>query len=121
MISAALYKRHKQGWVQEVCTSVADCIARIRVARKARLPVSIGFLGNVVTLWEALAEEEEMLVELGSDQTSLHNPYAGGYYPVQLSVEEANQMMVDDPARFKVRSWFSSDYFDCADGAGARR
>ena len=55
----------------------------------------------MVDLWEALADEEEFLVELGSDQTSLHNPFNGGYYPVQLSFEEANAMMVEDPAQFK--------------------
>ena len=68
-----------------------EVIARVKALRLAKSAkgLSIGFHGNVVTLWEALAKEEELLVELGSDQTSLHNPYGGGYYPVQLSFEEA--------------------------------
>ncbi len=98
---AAMHKRHQQGWVQEVVTTLDSCIERIRVARAARKPVSIGFLGNVVALWERLAEEPELLVELGSDQTSLHNPYNGGYFPVQLSFEESKRMMAADPDRFK--------------------
>lgn len=98
----ALDKRHAQGWVQEVAETTAACIARVKQARNNKEAVSIGFHGNVVALWEALAEEEELLVELGSDQTSLHNPYMGGYYPVQLSFEEARAMMRDDPAEFKV-------------------
>jgi len=61
----------------------------------------MGFLGNIVALYERLAEEKELLVELGSDQTSLHNPWAGGYYPVQLSFDEAKSVMSSDPARFK--------------------
>jgi len=67
--------------------------------------VSIGFLGNVVSLWEALADAAdagEMLADLGSDQTSLHNPFMGGYYPVQLSFEESRRMMVEDPPQFKL-------------------
>lgn len=98
---AAMYKRHAQGWVQEVVTSLDACIARIRTARAARAPASIGFLGNVVALWERLAEEPDALVELGSDQTSLHNPFNGGYFPVQLSFEEGKRVMVDDPPRFR--------------------
>lgn len=72
-------------------SDVDDVIARIKAARARADPrgVSIGYHGNVVTLWEALAKEEELLVDLGSDQTSLHNPFGGGYYPVQLSFEEA--------------------------------
>lgn len=102
VIPAALYKRQKQGWVQEVVTTVPDCLNAIRSARREKRCVSIGFLGNVVLLWEALAElENETLVELGSDQTSLHNPYNGGYYPVQLSVEQSDAMMVENPERFK--------------------
>ncbi len=100
--AAALNKRHQQGWVQEIAHTVDDAISRMRAAKAARKPLSIGFLGNVVSLWEALAElEGDALVELGSDQTSLHNPYSGGYYPVQIGFDEANRMMVDDPARFK--------------------
>lgn len=71
------------------------------MARAEKKPLAIGYLGNVVDLWERLAEEDELLVELGSDQTSLHNPWMGGYYPVQLSFEEARTMMHDDPKHFK--------------------
>ncbi len=98
---AAMHKRHAQGWVQEIVDTLDACVGRIRVARAAKKPCSIGFLGNVVALWERLAEEKELLVELGSDQTSLHNPYGGGYYPVQLSFEEAKQVMAQDPLRFQ--------------------
>jgi urocanate hydratase len=98
---AAMHKRHQQGWVQEVVTTLDSCVERIRAARAARKPASIGFLGNVVALWERLAAEQELLVELGSDQTSLHNPFGGGYYPVQLSFEESKRVMVAEPDRFK--------------------
>merc|ERR1712070_607002 len=75
----------------------------MRAARATKQSVSIGFLGNIVTLWEALADlaDGEFLVELGSDQTSLHNPYHGGYYPVGLTFDESREMMVKDPSRFK--------------------
>ena len=98
---SALMKRYRQGWVSEVCRDLDDCVKRIKAARAAKKGTAIGFLGNVVSLWERLAEETELLVELGSDQTSLHNPYNGGYYPVQLSFEEARRVMVADPPRFK--------------------
>ena len=79
-----------------------DCVIElIKKARKELRCVSIGWLGNVVHLWERLCKEPELLVELGSDQTSLHNPFKGGYYPVQLSFEEANRMMVEQPAEFR--------------------
>lgn len=103
---AALEKRLSQGWVKEKVTSVDECINRIREARKNKETTSIAFLGNVVALWEALAkiaeETGETLIDLGSDQTSCHNPFNGGYYPVQLSFEEANKMMVEDPDKFKL-------------------
>lgn len=98
---SALYKRKEQGWLMEVTTTLDECIARIKSARAAKEVVSIGFLGNVVALWERLAAEPEHLVDLGSDQTSLHNPYNGGYFPVQLSFEESKRLMADDPAAFK--------------------
>jgi len=78
-----------------------ECIQRIKLAKKNGESISIGFLGNVVTMWEALVDEEELVVELGSDQTSLHNPYLGGYYPVQCSFEESRVMMHEDPVKFK--------------------
>ncbi|PIK45584.1 hypothetical protein BSL78_17551 [Apostichopus japonicus] len=102
---AALMKRYDQGWLLEVAEDADACIALIRKGRKDKVPCSIGFHGNIVALWERLAEEYDrtgdVLVDLGSDQTSCHNPFNGGYYPVQLSMEEANRMMVDDPENFK--------------------
>eukprot|EP01097_Dermamoeba_algensis_P010338 TRINITY_DN758_c0_g1_i2.p1 TRINITY_DN758_c0_g1~~TRINITY_DN758_c0_g1_i2.p1 ORF type:complete len:419 (-),score=110.94 TRINITY_DN758_c0_g1_i2:355-1611(-) len=95
-----LRKRYEQGWVMELSTSLDDCIKRIKSARQEKKPLSLGFHGNIVELWERLAEEEELLIELGSDQTSLHNPFGGGYYPVQLSFDEANEMMYKNPAKF---------------------
>jgi urocanate hydratase len=82
---------------------VNDVIKRIRELKgRSDAPgISIGYHGNVVTLWEALAAQEELLVDLGSDQTSLHNPFNGGYYPVQLSFEEAQEAMAKDPEAFK--------------------
>ena len=100
---SALVKRHEQGWVDEMIEDVHECIARVKEAKTQKLAVSIGFLGNIVTLWEALAEEGESLIELGSDQTSLHNPYLGGYYPVDLSFDESRAMMSDNPQEFKCR------------------
>ena len=97
----ALRKRHAQGWLDEIVDDVDACIARIRAARSAKESVSIGFHGNVVTLWEALAATPDALVDLGSDQTSLHNPYLGGYYPVQLSFDEGRKMMREDPPQFE--------------------
>ncbi|XP_067934324.1 urocanate hydratase-like [Watersipora subatra] len=100
----ALDKRQRQGWVLQKVSDLDDCINLIRQARRNKTTTSIGFLGNVVLLWErlaALAEQGEMLVELGSDQTSCHNPFLGGYYPVQLSYSEARETMSEDPAQFK--------------------
>uniref|UniRef100_K3WTI5 urocanate hydratase n=1 Tax=Globisporangium ultimum (strain ATCC 200006 / CBS 805.95 / DAOM BR144) TaxID=431595 RepID=K3WTI5_GLOUD len=102
--ASAVKKRHEQGWVDEVAADLDACIARIRRAREEKKPISIAYHGNVVTLWERLADEAEkgeLLVELGSDQTSLHNPYNGGYYPVQLTFEESQDMMIKDPEKFK--------------------
>jgi urocanate hydratase len=95
----ALHKRKDQGWIDEVETDLDRLLARIESARRARKPVSIGYLGNVVDLWERLAGAG-VAVDLGSDQTSLHNPYAGGYYPAGIGFDEAKSVMVDDPARF---------------------
>ena len=100
----ALRKRHAQGWLSEYYTTVEECVARATEAQKKGEAVSIGYLGNVVDLWEYLAAtptSERCTVAVGSDQTSLHNPYNGGYYPVGLSFEESNAMMTEDPARFK--------------------
>ena len=96
----AAHKRHSQGWVDEIHTDLDELIPRIRKAVEDKEVVSIAYQGNVVDLWERLAEEE-IHVDLGSDQTSLHNPWAGGYYPVGYSYEESNRMMAEEPERFK--------------------
>lgn len=98
----AVETRHRQGWVDEVYDSLDELIARAQAARAERKPLSLAYLGNVVDLWERLADEG-INVELGSDQTSLHNPWAGGYYPVGLSFEESKTMMAENPAEFKRR------------------
>ncbi len=92
--------RHSQGWVDEVFTDLDLLLARLTEAKIKKQAVSLAYQGNIVNLWEKLAEEN-IPVDLGSDQTSLHNPWAGGYYPVGLSYEEANEMMTKNPALFK--------------------
>nr|XP_027214266.1 urocanate hydratase-like [Penaeus vannamei] len=91
----ALKKRHEQGWLLEYTDNLDNLIRRIREARRKKEVTSIGFHGNVVSVWERLVQEYEqtgeLLVELGSDQTSCHNPFSGGYYPVQLSFKEAQE------------------------------
>ncbi|WP_166369513.1 urocanate hydratase [Psychromonas sp. SA13A] len=96
----AAYKRHQQGWVDEVHEEMDKLIERIHLAIKVNIPVSLAYLGNIVDLWERLAIED-ITIDLGSDQTSLHNPWAGGYYPTNYSFEEANEMMANDPEKFK--------------------
>ena len=96
----AAEKRFQQGWVDELHSDLDGLIPRIREAVAARKPVSLAYVGNVVDLWERLAKED-LHVDLGSDQTSLHNPWAGGYYPVGYSLEESKRMMAEEPARFK--------------------
>lgn len=96
----AVHTRYTQGWVDEVYTSLDELIPRIRKAVAAKEVVSLAYQGNVVDLWERLVEED-MKVDLGSDQTSLHNPWAGGYYPVGYSLEESNEMMASNPEKFK--------------------
>lgn len=98
----ALYKRHTQGWLQEVETDLDKLLKRIERARREGQAVSIGYLGNVVDLWERLASSG-VNIDLGSDQTSLHNPYFGGYYPAGLSLEQSRQMMIEDPEGFRER------------------
>ena len=92
--------RHAQGWVDEVISDLDELCARVRKAKKDKEIVSIAYQGNVVDVWEKF-HAENIYIDLGSDQTSLHNPWAGGYYPVGLSFEEANDMMSDDPEVFK--------------------
>ena len=96
----AARKRYEQGWVDELHEALDELIPRIRQAVKAKEVVSLAYVGNVVDLWERLAAEE-IPVDLGSDQTSLHNPWAGGYYPVGLSYEASNKMMAEEPGRFR--------------------
>ncbi len=98
----AAYKRHEQGWVDEITTKADEAIdlaLEFQAEKRAR---SIAFIGNIVDLWERLVERN-IHVDLGSDQTSLHNPWAGGYYPLGLSYEESNEMMANNPQEFKTR------------------
>ncbi|MDP3706284.1 MAG: urocanate hydratase [Legionellaceae bacterium] len=97
---SAVSKRHSQGWVDEVFTELDALLKRVEQARAQQEAVSLAYQGNIVDLWEMLAKHS-MSIELGSDQTSLHNPYAGGYYPVDMSFEAAQRLMVDDPIQFK--------------------
>jgi urocanate hydratase len=99
---AAARKRHAQGWVDELIENMEDLVSRVRKAKAQEEVVSIAFLGNVVEVWERL-DQENILVEIGSDQTSLHNPWSGGYYPVGLSFDESNQMMAENPNEFKLK------------------
>ena len=96
----AARKRFDQGWVDELHDSLDELIPRIRKAVADKETVSLAYVGNIVDLWERLADEG-VKVDLGSDQTSLHNPWAGGYYPVGLSYEESNRMMAEEPQRFR--------------------
>ena len=96
----AVDKRHAQGWVDEKFSDLDELIPRIRQATKNKEAVSLAYNGNIVDLWERLLADN-IKVDLGSDQTSLHNPWAGGYYPVQVSFEEANRLMAEDPDTFK--------------------
>ena len=96
----AVATRHSQGWVDEVYTSLDELLERVKTARANREAVSLAYQGNVVDLWERLAADG-VEVDLGSDQTSLHNPWAGGYYPAGLSFEEAKTMMAADPEQFR--------------------
>ena len=96
----AAEKRYEQGWVDELHNNLDELIPAIRKAVAEKRTVSMAYVGNVVDLWERLAAED-MHVDLGSDQTSLHNPWAGGYYPVGLTLEESKQMMAEDPEQFK--------------------
>ena len=98
----AVQKRYEQGWVDEIHDNLDELMKSIRAALADRRVVSMAYQGNVVDLWERLAKED-IEVNLGSDQTSLHNPWAGGYYPVGLSLEESKKMMADDPDEFKKR------------------
>jgi urocanate hydratase len=95
-----LETRHQQGWVDEVFDDLYKLIQRIKKASADKEAVSLAYHGNVVDLWERLVNEN-IKVDIGTDQTSLHNPWAGGYYPAGFSVEESNKMMAEDPSKFK--------------------
>ena len=96
----AAQKRFDQGWVDELHTDLNELIPRIQKAVAEKKPVSLAYVGNVVDLWERLADDN-IRVDLGSDQTSLHNPWAGGYYPVGYTLEESKRLMAEEPAKFK--------------------
>ncbi len=98
----AAHKRHQQGWVDEIIEDINDLTERVKQAKVNEEVVSIAYVGNVVDVWEYFYEQG-ILVELGSDQTSLHNPWSGGYYPVGLSFEEANEMIRNQPEAFKIK------------------
>lgn len=99
-------KRHEQGWVDELISDLDELVLRVRRAKENKEVVSIAYEGNIVDVWEKF-DMEKIKVDLGSDQTSLHNPWAGGYYPVGLTLEAANQMMTADPEQFRKEVWAS--------------
>jgi urocanate hydratase len=92
--------RLDQGWVNEVISSVDELVTRVKVAQEKKEIISIAYLGNIVDVWEKF-DEVDLKIDLGSDQTSLHNPWAGGYYPCDLSFEESNELMAKNPDLFK--------------------
>lgn len=92
--------RHSQGWINEVVEDINQLVPRVKKALHDQEVVSIAYLGNIVDVWERF-DQENLHIDLGSDQTSLHNPWAGGYYPVGISFEDANEMMANNPAKFK--------------------
>tara|TARA_B100001057_G_scaffold267502_1_gene267617 strand:+ start:39 stop:2042 length:2004 start_codon:yes stop_codon:yes gene_type:complete len=94
--------RHSQGWVDEVIEDLDTLANRVKKAKENKEVVSIAFQGNIVEVWEKFLEKD-IYVDLGSDQTSLHNPWAGGYYPIGLSFEESNELMANNPKEFKVK------------------
>jgi urocanate hydratase len=96
----AAKKRHSQGWVDELIDNLDELVVRTRSAKTNQEIVSIAYIGNIVEVWERF-DQEDIFIELGSDQTSLHNPWAGGYYPVGLSFEESNELMASNPTLFK--------------------
>ncbi len=92
--------RHSQGWINEICEDLDALVSRVQSALQNQEVVSIAYLGNIVDVWERF-DQENVHIDLGSDQTSLHNPWAGGYYPMGYSFEESNALMANDPAKFK--------------------
>ncbi|GAB5524109.1 MAG: urocanate hydratase [Roseivirga sp.] len=102
----AAWKRQEQGWVDEVVEDMDLLIEKVREAKRNKTKTSFAYLGNIVEVWEQFAEND-LKVDFGSDQTSLHNPFAGGYYPIGLGFEEANEMMANDPKTFKEQVYAS--------------
>jgi len=96
----AATKRHQQGWVDELIDNMGDLIVRVKAAQAAEEVVSIAYIGNIVDVWESFYEHN-IFIHLGSDQTSLHNPWSGGYYPVDISYEESNRLIREEPEVFK--------------------
>jgi urocanate hydratase len=96
----AVHTRHSQNWVDEVFVDLDELVTRVKTAKNNKEVVSLAYQGNIVEVWEKF-DRENIFIDLGSDQTSLHNPWAGGYYPVDLSFEEANEMMAENPELFK--------------------
>ena len=97
----AVATRHSQGWVDEVYKNLDNLIPQVREAMEKKIPKSFAYLGNIVELWERL-DRDNIQVDIGSDQTSLHNPWAGGYYPADISFEKANELMSESPKQFKL-------------------
>jgi len=98
----AATKRHQQGWVDELIDNMGELVARVKQAQTDEEVVSIAYIGNIVDVWESFYEKE-IFIHLGSDQTSLHNPWSGGYYPVDISYEESNRLIREEPELFKVK------------------
>jgi urocanate hydratase len=98
----AAHKRHEQGWVDEIISEMNELITRVKKAKEQKEVVSIAYVGNVVDIWEQFYEQD-IFIELGSDQTSLHNPWSGGYYPAGLSFEASNEMIRNQPEEFKLK------------------
>ena len=96
----ASFKRHEQGWVDEIISDLDELCNRVKVAKKNKEVVSIAYDGNIIDVWEKF-HSEDIFIDLGSDQTSLHNPWAGGYYPTGISFDQANDMMRKNPEKFK--------------------
>ena len=99
---AAISKRHSQGWVDEIIDDIDELALRVEKAKADDETVSLAYHGNIVDVWESFADKK-IMIDIGSDQTSLHNPWSGGYYPAGMSFEESNRLMSEDPAEFKIK------------------
>ena len=96
----AIETRHTQNWVDEIINDTSELVERVKTAQENKEVVSIAYHGNIVDVWESFYENN-ILVDIGSDQTSLHNPWSGGYYPIGYSFEEANKLIYENPEKFK--------------------